>query len=239
MAGSARPYENILNPSGGYYFLIRFLFSPMISTPFYIGDVYADPSSNRLRVADQEVTIEPLSMDVLCFLVAHAGAVCTRDDLFREVWKGRVVNGEALTRIVSGLRKALGDSARSPRFIETIPKRGYRLVAEVKLVSQPGEEAVSEVAANEGPSTSKKWTRLWLAVAAVLLIGTGAGIALVFSPSGSATLPSEPRIVRTFPVIVKDSTGIVDSLWQREVEAIVDVVVDESLEALRDSLKNN
>jgi DNA-binding winged helix-turn-helix (wHTH) protein/TolB-like protein len=70
-------------------------------------------------------------MEVLMALADRSGAVVTREELLSAVWPGVVVGDEALTQSVIKLRKALGDNPRSPVFIETIPKRGYRLIARV------------------------------------------------------------------------------------------------------------
>ena len=64
----------------------------------------------------------------------------SREALLAEVWPGVVVGDDALTQVVIKLRKALGDAPESPAYIQTIPKRGYRLVAPV---SRPGDGAAS------------------------------------------------------------------------------------------------
>jgi DNA-binding winged helix-turn-helix (wHTH) protein len=76
-------------------------------------------------------------MDVLVYLAAEAGRVVSKEELLAAVWGGAFVEEGALSQAVHSLRKALGDSARQPRYIQTIPKRGYRLVARVTS-SEPG-----------------------------------------------------------------------------------------------------
>jgi TolB-like protein/DNA-binding winged helix-turn-helix (wHTH) protein/Tfp pilus assembly protein PilF len=70
-------------------------------------------------------------MDVLIYLARRQGELVSREDLERDVWQGALVGYDAITGTIIKLRKALQDSARAPRFIETIPKRGYRLIAPV------------------------------------------------------------------------------------------------------------
>lgn len=70
-------------------------------------------------------------MDLLAFLAASGGRVVSKDEIIDAVWQGRFIAEATLTRSVADLRRALGDDQRSPRYIETIPKRGYRLVAAV------------------------------------------------------------------------------------------------------------
>jgi DNA-binding winged helix-turn-helix (wHTH) protein len=70
-------------------------------------------------------------MEVLLFLAARPGEPVSREELLSGVWPGVLVGDDVLTQAVTKLRKALGDDARSPSYIETISKRGYRLVAPV------------------------------------------------------------------------------------------------------------
>jgi len=97
-----------------------------------IGDWWVDPGANELGRDGESARIEPKAMQVLAVLARHAGRVVGRDELLSEVWPGVVVGDEALTQTIIKLRKALGDSPRSPSYIETISKRGYRLVAPVR-----------------------------------------------------------------------------------------------------------
>jgi TolB-like protein len=90
-------------------------------------------SSNRLIRERREVRIEPRAMQVLAYLAEHAGDVVTKEQLVQDVWEGAFVTDEALTYAVHELRKALGDDAKKPQFIETVPKKGYRLVAPVSF----------------------------------------------------------------------------------------------------------
>lgn len=97
-----------------------------------IGDWTVDPALNQLAAAGRSVKIEPKAMEVLLYLAARPGQVAGREELLAELWRGAVVGDDALTQVVIKLRKALGDS-----YIETIPKRGYRLVAPVSPAANP------------------------------------------------------------------------------------------------------
>ena len=77
--------------------------------------------------------LEPKVMDVLVCLAKHAPELVTRDQLLDAVWSGQVAADELLTRAVSELRRALQDGSSDPKYIETVPKRGYRLIGEVRL----------------------------------------------------------------------------------------------------------
>src|ERR1044072_9253917 len=70
-------------------------------------------------------------MEGLVYLAKNAGQVVTKDELMQTIWGARFVTDEVITTCIFELRRALGDDARNPRFIQTIPKKGYRLIAPV------------------------------------------------------------------------------------------------------------
>ncbi len=95
------------------------------------GDYRLDPAERRLTRAGEPVDLSGRYLDALQLLAANAGSLLTKDRLLDEVWKGVPVTDEALTQCVRSLRRALGDDAARPRFIETVPRHGYRFIAEV------------------------------------------------------------------------------------------------------------
>jgi hypothetical protein len=110
--------------------------------PFSLGEWLVQPQLNRLsRSSGGDVQLEPKMMDVLVRLARTAGEVVSREDLIDAVWPEVFISESVLTRAIAGLRRALGDDARSPRFIETISKRGYRLIG-----SGPAPPQVSTLA---------------------------------------------------------------------------------------------
>lgn len=90
-----------------------------------------DPRTGRLWAGRREVALTPRAAAVLGVLVARAGELVTRQELFESVWRGTVVSDAALTACIQELRGALADDARRPRFIETRHRRGYRFAARV------------------------------------------------------------------------------------------------------------
>lgn len=97
-------------------------------------------------------------MDLLFALAARRGQVVSREDLMQALWPDVVVGDDSLARTVSKLRQALGDDARSPNYLETIAKRGYRLVA----------EDVVEAPAPAGTDAAVPRSAGWLALVAAL-----------------------------------------------------------------------
>src|SRR5262245_9134029 len=79
----------------------------------------------------KSVRLEPRIMDVLIYLASRSGRVVSKEELLEAVWGGVFVEEGALVQAVHSLRKALGDDVRQPRYVQTIPKRGYRLLAPV------------------------------------------------------------------------------------------------------------
>ena len=106
----------------------------MAITQFYLGDWQVEPSSNTLRLGKFKRTIEPKAMDVLLLLCQQAGEVVSADDIVRQCWPDSPVGDNPIHKTITQLRKALDDKASDPLFIETIRKRGYRVIADVQFV---------------------------------------------------------------------------------------------------------
>ena len=104
-----------------------------------IGDWQAVPATNRLIGPDGEVEVEPRVMDLLMLLASKPGEVFSKTEIADALWGDVHVNDDALTRSIFKLRKALGDDARNTRYIATVPKRGYRLIAEVSHPPAPAQ----------------------------------------------------------------------------------------------------
>jgi adenylate cyclase len=102
-----------------------------LADPFFVGEWRVDVSANELSRQGETVKLEPRAMEVLRCLAEHAGDTVTRERLDSLVWKQRIVGYDSLNVTVSKLRRALDDNPRNPRFIQTVPKVGYRLVGQV------------------------------------------------------------------------------------------------------------
>jgi len=101
-----------------------------------LGDWIFQPDLNRLTGVDGEFErLEPKLADLLALLTTRHGQVVSKDDIVEVVWEGRFIADSALTRAMAELRRALGDDAHNPVYIETISKKGYRLLAVPRPVS--------------------------------------------------------------------------------------------------------
>jgi len=108
-------------------------------TQVRIGEFLADPASNEISAAGKTTRLRPILMDVLLRLAADAGSAVNRETLLNDVWPRRMVNDEVLSRAIAELRTALGDDPKHPRYIDTLPKIGYRLIASVKSTAQSSD----------------------------------------------------------------------------------------------------
>jgi DNA-binding winged helix-turn-helix (wHTH) protein len=102
-----------------------------------------DPADRQLRSGDGAIELNARYFDALTLLVRERGRLVSKDRFHEEVWRGIPVTDEALTQCIRTLRRQLGDDAAQPRFIETVPKHGYRFIAEVSDGPETSPEANS------------------------------------------------------------------------------------------------
>ncbi|MGD8440349.1 MAG: transcriptional regulator, partial [Holophagae bacterium] len=121
-----------------------------IEAQFRVGEWLVEPSLNRVARDGVTVQLELKAMDVLLGLAEHSGELVTKHELVDAVWQTEFVSDNTLTRRIAELREAFGDDARHPSYIETIPKRGYRLIAEVVFFDGPSD--VLDAGLLESPS---------------------------------------------------------------------------------------
>ena len=110
------------------------------TTDFYEFGRFRVKSDERLLLRGEDhVPLTPKAFDILLTLLENDGRIVNKDDLMKKVWPNTFVEEGNLTQNVSLLRKALGESANGPQFIETVPRRGYRFVAPVSRARENGE----------------------------------------------------------------------------------------------------
>ena len=114
---------------------------------FELGPWSIIPERGLLRQGTVEEHLEPMVMDVLMVLASHQGSVVSRDQLVEAVWAGRFVADEAIVAKIATLRHKLGDDARDPKYIETVTRRGYRLMMPISMpdVAEPEDMSKSRV----------------------------------------------------------------------------------------------
>jgi DNA-binding winged helix-turn-helix (wHTH) protein/tetratricopeptide (TPR) repeat protein len=151
---------------------------------FVTGEWTVTPSRNLLVRGEEQVRVEPRVMDVLVHLAERAGEVVSKEELVERVWEGRYVTDDVLTVTIYALRKALGDDARQPRYLETVSRRGYRWIAPLKSAAAEVPTAREEAPQSRGVS----W-RTVAGTAALALFVVGAGWILT-NPRRSRHVPT-------------------------------------------------
>src|SRR5216683_2861352 len=138
----------------------------VVNDDFRVGSWLVQPSLNNISQNGTSNRVEPKVMEVLVCLAEHAGEAVPKEKLLQTVWPDTFVSDDVLKRSVSELRRVFGDDAHESRVIETIPKRGYRLVAAVKPVNGhlPGK------------APRKLWIALFAIVGGLLFFGVLIGL---------------------------------------------------------------
>lgn len=155
---------------------------------FRVADCRVRPSEHVIERDGVPLQVEPRTMALLMLLVERAGEVVSRQEIEEQVWAGRVVGYDALTQTIAKLRRALGDDSHCPRYVLTVPKGGYQLIAPVTPDdrSVPGAEDV-----RTAPVRQLTWLRPpvgAIVVALVVLVGAIAAYVL----RAPATAPVDP-----------------------------------------------
>ncbi len=124
------------------------------------GEFLLDPANALLWRGEDRIALPPKPFGVLCYLVEHAGALATKDELLDAVWGNLHVTESSLSVSINALRLALGDDPKSPRFVETVTRRGYRFIAPVTVspAARPGaRQAATAVAPASCATPRPRW----------------------------------------------------------------------------------
>ncbi|MDN4502362.1 winged helix-turn-helix domain-containing protein [Alteromonadaceae bacterium BrNp21-10] len=146
-----------------------------------IAQVEFNEKHQYLIVAGNKQQLEPLLAEVLGYFCRHAGEVISRDRFIEDVWQGRTVTDNAVNRVIAKLRKLLGDDPTKPTYIVTLPKKGYRLIADAIEVQEraDSQSAVSKIPIN----APRKVLFLWLLAGVAVLLS-----ALIWWPKSSSSV---------------------------------------------------
>jgi len=155
-----------------------------------VGEWLLDPATNEISRGSERLHLEPKAVDLLVALARRPNEVVSREELLSQVWPGVVVGDDVLTQAVIKLRRALGDASGEPAYIQTIPKRGYRLIA-----------AVGSPARRPGPPQRV----VWIAAACLLAAASAFGAWLLSRDAsgpdvsaeaiGAARIDTSPKVV--------------------------------------------
>lgn len=197
--------------------------------PFELGGWRIEPARGALLRDGNETRIEPRLMDLLVLFAASPGRVITKEEIIAAVWGGRAIGDDTLAAAVSRLRAALGET-KARRFIETLPKRGYRLVvettgtpagssrkaeSEVDVLLRKGHEVLAipmpqslaqarvyfEAAIAAEPASGAAHAGLAEAMLAQHYIGQGAGFAASAKASAQAAIALDPQLATAWALL--------------------------------------
>lgn len=115
-----------------------------VSHRIRVGDWTLDPSLNQVSGASGTVVLTPLAARVLEYMAEHPGEVLSADDLIENLWQRKMVGDSPVYRVIADLRQALQDDSKRPKYIQTVRKRGYRLVAPVERLDGSGAPPPTE-----------------------------------------------------------------------------------------------
>jgi len=121
---------------------------------FRLGELTIHPLTGRISGPQGTQHVSPATMDVLVCLAQHPDKVVSRDQLIDEVWNGATAGDSNLTRSVADLRHKLHDHEDNPRYIQTLPRRGFRLLAAVSALDPQPEQKAEPLATPSGPASN-------------------------------------------------------------------------------------
>jgi DNA-binding winged helix-turn-helix (wHTH) protein/TolB-like protein len=185
--------------------------SSWMDAGFVLGDWLVRPRhgtlERRATASTDPAQLEPRVMAVLVCLARRAGQVVTRDEFIAEVWSGRAVSDEALSRCISVLRQSLGDDPHEPRYIRTIAKVGYTLLCPPEPLPAaepvpPAESAPAPAALSARPRVRLRSTFFWVGGAAVV---AAAGLAAYWLRTREPPTPEPPPPVTRLAVLPFDT----------------------------------
>ncbi len=196
------------------------------TSDFYEFGRFRVKSDERVLLRGEDlVPLTPKAFEILLTLLENDGRIVNKDDLMKKVWPNTFVEEGNLTQNVSLLRKALGESANGPQFIETVPRRGYRFVAPVNRVAENGQDHVIENAAKlptqlptnaqqtqpsikalRSISDSGRWTSLSRRLPAVALtlaivLAAVAGVAYLSARNKAGASPNAIQSIAVLPFV--------------------------------------
>ncbi len=161
---------------------------------YSFGPYTFDGRLRRLYKNGEAVVLTPKAVDTLVALIERAGRVVEKDEILRTVWGDVFVGEETLAQNISTLRRAFGDDPNSPQFIATVPRRGYKFIARLRVVRPEAADVTG------GPSWPGRGRALAGAVAAcVVLIATAAALVVDWLPDTSAPQTIEFAVTEPAP----------------------------------------
>src|SRR5262245_54385710 len=126
-----------------------------VSQRYAFGDFVLEPSQQRVSRRDgKPLNLTPRLFSALQLFVENAGKLLDKDALMLALWPGLVVDENSLSQVVSGLRRALDDEPVGSRYIQTVPRRGFRFIAAVTILPDQAAVQAAVAVADDSPITA-------------------------------------------------------------------------------------
>jgi len=203
-----------------------------------------DSLTDRLQGPEGEDSLRPQTAQLLMLFLDHPQRLLTKQEIIDALWGGDVINEQALFQGINQLRKALGENAQSPKFLKTIPRKGYCWICDVEQVhleKDPPPRVHVPQDGDEQPMRSRSWLPPLIVIAAGLLVW-------ILNPWKNTPPQSSPTRLALVPFL--NQTGDPDMNWielglmemvQRNLKAvagIASVPTDRVLKAMKDQALN-
>ena len=167
--------------------------------PFDVAGYRVEPSTLRVCHDGEDARLEAKAMQVLIYLAEHAGQVVSRAELEEQLWPGRFVTADSVTSAIAKLRRVFGDDAHQPKVIETVPKSGYRLIADVRPIQQTAADGIVEPGRTAAVRPLRRRPGAAWVIAVLVALGIGSALWALLSPDGIA--PSALRPLADLPAV--------------------------------------
>lgn len=181
---------------------------PLTPRSYRFGEFEVDLGEETLRRDGERLNINRKMFQVLCLLIERRGDIVPKHEFFERVWGGSFVEDNNLTVTITALRRVLNDDPKNARFIENLPRRGYRFIAPVESASQPDRSEIPPARAT-GSRTAFPSRRLSAAIVAAFVVValTIAGLAarrqwLSSSPSATSNAVSKIDSIAVLPFAI-------------------------------------
>ena len=185
------------------------------------GDAEVYTACRIVTLRGKELRLRPKTFDVLVYLIEHRDQIVSKSEFLNELWKDAAVSDNSPAQCVIELRKALGDDARNPRYIKTVPKLGYQFVGAVAEIAQeeppPAQipaELLVESKAQPAKSASRRWLQMSGLAALALIVFLGFLPWMRSRPD--STLPQIPGKTAVAVMFFENQTQTADLDWMRE-----------------------
>jgi transcriptional activator of cad operon len=169
-------------------------------TKLLIGDWLVDPASSEISRKGQAARLDIRAMRLLLCLADRPGEVVSIDDLINQVWAGVIVSSDSVYQSVTSLRRQLGDDAKQPIYIETVPRLGYRMVAKVRPWPDSLETAKSRPDSDHAPNPTPSASRVRAGLAFAIAVAVCLALAIIsLLHEGNGSVAASPQVAASHP----------------------------------------